>query len=184
MGRPNISWRGRGADAQRFCQQLRGNLPVWQPFSPGGGDSSGDRSAGAGLGSGPSGKRSLKSEKGEFVTRGHLRARAHAHAPAHRLSLDRLHAVQWTPLVLTLPCCTSIPNQTSQALGFTCISLPCPRGISDRIANFYERCLGFACTRAQGRVEMWGGPNACQKLEFYETDADIAPYVSCVIITD
>ena len=112
------------------------------------------------------------------------RARAHAHAPAHRLSLDRLHAVQWTPLVLTLPCCTLIPNQTSQALGFTCISLPCPRGISDRIANFYERCLGFACTRAQGRVEMWGGPNACQKLEFYETDADIAPYVSCVIITD
>ena len=72
MGRPNISWRGRGADAQRFCQQLRGNLPVWQPFSPGGGDSSGDRSAGAGLGSGPSGKRRLKSEKGEFVTRGHL----------------------------------------------------------------------------------------------------------------
>ena len=74
--------------------------------------------------------------------------------------------------------CVRVPACVRAGVGM-CVCV-CGPGecVSERIADFYHRCLGFTSMRAQGRVQLWGGPSAYQRLEFYETDGHVAPYVS------
>jgi len=75
----------------------------------------------------------------------------------------------------------------SKALGLTCISLPCAKGTSGRIGDFYERCLGVHTARFPSKVEMWGGPGGCQKIEFFEIDSELPRYTGdhfCIYLAD